>query len=137
VRFGRALARRDARLVVLDEPFRGLDRTKRRELLSRSRELWRGATLLCVTHDVAETLSFDRVLVVEGGRVVEDAPPADLAARPGSRFRALLEADRSSREGLWGDPHWRRVRVDGGRVIEESQCEPRSLGRELEHAIRA
>src|SRR5207247_204276 len=77
VRFGRALVRGDARLVILDEPFRGLDRTKRRELLSKARELWRGATLLCVTHDVAETLGFERVLVVEGGRVVEDAPAAE------------------------------------------------------------
>lgn len=126
VRFGRALVRREARLVVLDEPFRGLDRTRRRELLARARELWRGATLLCVTHDVAETLDFERVLVVEGGRVVEDAPAAELAARPDSRFRALVDADRAAHEELWGDPRWRRLRVDAGRLLEEERARGRA-----------
>lgn len=121
VRFGRALGRSGARLVVLDEPFRGLDRAKRRELLARARELWRGATLVCITHDVSETLGFERVLVVEGGRVVEDAPASELAARDDSRFRALLDADRGAREVLWDDPQWRRLRVDGGRLLEEAR----------------
>lgn len=121
VRFGRALGRSGARLVVLDEPFRGLDRAKRRDLLARARERWRGATLVCITHDVAETLGFERVLVVEGGRVVEDAPASELAARDDSRFRALLDADRGAREVLWDDPQWRRLRVDGGRLFEEAR----------------
>src|SRR5262249_6050227 len=42
VRLGRALVRSDARLVLLDEPFRGLDREQRRALLRRAREVWRG-----------------------------------------------------------------------------------------------
>ena len=52
VRFARALLRRDVRLVILDEPFRGLDREKRRQLLAKAREFWRGSTLICVTHDL-------------------------------------------------------------------------------------
>src|SRR5947207_2036297 len=44
VRFGRALLRAHARLVILDEPFRGLERQHRRELLARARERWRHAT---------------------------------------------------------------------------------------------
>jgi len=75
-----AMLRRDARLVVLDEPFRGLDRARRCALLDRARGLWRRATLLCITHDVGETRRFERVLVVDGGRVVEDGSPALRAA---------------------------------------------------------
>src|SRR5690606_31491010 len=60
VRLGRAALKSAARLVLLDEPFRGLERPRRRELLARARERWRSATLLCVTHDVGDTLSFDR-----------------------------------------------------------------------------
>ena len=41
VRFGRALLRRGVRLALLDEPFRGLDRHQRRELLARARAHWR------------------------------------------------------------------------------------------------
>ena len=37
VRLGRGLLRPGARLVILDEPFRGLDRERRRELLARTR----------------------------------------------------------------------------------------------------
>ncbi len=52
VRVGRALLRPDARLVILDEPFRGLDREQRARLLAAARSWWSDATLLCVTHDV-------------------------------------------------------------------------------------
>ena len=63
-------------------PSAGSTASSRRELLARARQLWRQATLLCITHDVGETQAFDRVLVVDGGRIVEDGAPADLAAQP-------------------------------------------------------
>ena len=106
------------RLVILDEPFRGLDRELRRTLLARAREHWRQATLLCITHDVGETTGFERVLVVEGGRIVEDGAPAVLAERTGSRYRALLEAEKAVREGLWSSGQWRRQWLEGGRLQE-------------------
>lgn len=118
VRLSRALLRPGSRLALLDEPFRGLDRERRRDLLARARRLWQGSTLICVTHDVGETLDFARVLVVEGGRIVEDGPPGELAERPESRYRALLEAEREVREGLWESPVWRRLRMEGGRLSE-------------------
>jgi ABC-type transport system involved in cytochrome bd biosynthesis fused ATPase/permease subunit len=49
VRFGRALLRPGVQLALLDEPFRGLDRSTRRRLLARARAHWQDATLLCVT----------------------------------------------------------------------------------------
>ena len=93
-RVGRALGRRRARLVVLDEPFRGLDLPTRRELLTMARGWWRGATLLWVTHDIAETEQFHRVLVIDGGRIVEDGAPA--SSRPG-RVRATRAGPRRPR----------------------------------------
>ena len=118
VRFGRALLRRGARLVLLDEPFRGLDRERRRELLKNARRHWRDATLLCVTHDVGETLGFERVLVLEDGRIQEDGRPEDLAAMPGSRYRALLDAEEEVRQGLWESGSWRRWRMVAGNLEE-------------------
>ena len=64
VRLGRALLRGDAGLVLLDEPFRGLDRPRREALLARALAWWRDATLLCVSHDVRQTLDYDLVVVV-------------------------------------------------------------------------
>ena len=110
VRLGRAAAQRDVRLAVLDEPFRGLDRERRRALLSRVRTWWPDATLIFVTHDVADTLGFDRVLLVENGEIVEDGAPAALAARTGSGYRALLAAEQAV-TARFGSRVWRRLRV--------------------------
>ncbi len=122
VRLARAMLRASSRLVILDEPFRGLDRERRGALLGRSRALFGSATLLCVTHDVGDTLGFPRVLVVDEGHVVEDGPPHELAEREGSRYRALLEAEHMVQRGLWRDPSWRRLYLRDGR-LEETRAE--------------
>lgn len=121
VRFARALAREGVRLAILDEPFRGLDREQRRTLLRRARKTWRDCTLLCITHDIAETESFDRVVVVEGGRIAEQGNPAELRARSGSRYAHLLASEEQIRK-LWSADSWRRVRVEAG-CVEEAWVE--------------
>jgi ATP-binding cassette subfamily B protein len=117
LRLARALMQSPVRLVLLDEPFRGLDRTQRQSLLLQARHCWRQATLLCVTHDVAETLAFERVLVVQGGRIVEDGAPAALA-QSDSCYRQLLDAEAQVRSQLWQGAHWRRLQVADGRLSE-------------------
>jgi ATP-binding cassette subfamily B protein len=108
--------RASPRLVILDEAFRGLERARRTALLARARRRWSACTLLCITHDIVDTLDFARVLVVAGGRIVEDGAPAALAERD-SRYRALLEADRRIRARFSGS-EWRRLVVEGGIVSE-------------------
>src|SRR5581483_5956818 len=121
VRLGRAMLRRGVQLVILDEPFRGLDREKRRELLARAREFWRGCTLVCITHDLSETQSFDQVLVIEEGRIAEEGNPQELGASPESRYRQMLEAEQQTRSALWSASFWRRICIRSGRVVEERQ----------------
>jgi len=118
-RVGRALARQQARLVILDEPFRGLDLATRRELMAMARQWWRRATLLWVTHDIAETESFGRVLVIDGGRIVEDGDPAELGDRPGSQYAALVRGDRDMHATAWSAAAWRRVWLAEGKLREE------------------
>ncbi|MCH7749999.1 MAG: ABC transporter ATP-binding protein [Acidobacteria bacterium] len=124
VRLARAMMRRQARLVILDEPFRGLDRATRNRLLRRSRELWRHATLLYVTHDLHQTLAFDQVLVIDHGRVIEQGPPQGLARKASSRYRALLEMEGQVRERLWSNASWRRLWLQDGRLQEQVAEEP-------------
>jgi ATP-binding cassette subfamily B protein len=119
VRLGRALRRPAVRLVILDEPFRGLDRASRRRLLARTRQHWEAATLLCITHDIKETQIFDRVLVIDNGQIVEDGTPCALATQPGSRYRSLLEADRRVQARLWASAAWRRLRIEHGQLVED------------------
>ena len=117
VRLGRALKRKRARLVILDEPFRGLDRHTRHELLLRARNDWRDATLLLISHDIGETQFFDQVFVVEEGRVIETGAPSTLLGSA-SRYRSMLEAEVTVRRELWSTARFRRLRLDSGRVVE-------------------
>ena len=116
VRLGRALLRPGVRLAILDEPFRGLDFDQRHKLLARSREIWRDATLLAISHDIAEALSFERVLVLEDGRVVEDGDPSEFARNPESRFHAMLQTERAIREEFWNGAEWRHLRLENGQL---------------------
>lgn len=119
VRFGRALAKRQVRLALLDEPFRGLDSRLRSRLLARARHVWRNATFICVTHDIAETLSFPRVLVLDDGRVAEDGQPGTLAKDPTSLYARLLAADQAATTALWNDGQWAHWRLARGHVVQE------------------
>lgn len=119
LRLGRALVRRDARLVILDEPFRGLDGATRARMLKRARAWWRSATLLCITHDLAHTQAFDRVVVLDEGRIAEDGAPGALSDDPTSRFAMMLRTEREVREAIWSGGDWRRLTLVGGRLVEE------------------
>ena len=134
VRLGRAMLRPHSKLVILDEPFRGLDREKRHELLAYARQLWRDATLLCITHDVSETAQFDRVVVLEGGQLVEDGVPATLAADPDSRYRALLNAEMAVRESFWASTQWRKLYVANGQVSDNSSTNHNQITNNYNHS---
>lgn len=121
VRAARAMVKRDARLVILDEPFRGLEHDERQALLVRAREIWKNATLLCVTHDIGNTLSFDRAIVVEKGRIVEEGPPRQLA-RLASRYREMLETEAALSNTLNRGEMWRRLRLEAGEIVESPRA---------------
>jgi ABC-type multidrug transport system fused ATPase/permease subunit len=116
VRLARALSRGPTRLVLLDEPFRGLNRATRARYFAQLRRWWSGSTVLCVTHDIGETLGFDRVMVIDGGRIVEQGSPAELAQRPDSVYRAMLDAEQGMRAAFDEDPGWVRWRMQDGRL---------------------
>jgi ABC-type bacteriocin/lantibiotic exporter with double-glycine peptidase domain len=118
VRLGRAMLRPKIRLVLLDESFRGLDRESRHALLKHARTAWPDATLLCITHDIAATGSFERVLVIDAGKIIEDGTPAELLRQAGSRYRDLLQAEESVRKGLWSGVAWRRMQFNKGHLYE-------------------
>jgi len=119
VRVGRAMLRDDVRLAVLDEPFRGLDADQRALLLQRCRCRWESATMLVVTHDVAATDTFDRVLVLAHGRLVEEGTPRELRQRSGSHYCQLLTEAAGASETLWGRQEWTRWRMDRGQLTCE------------------
>jgi len=114
VRLGRALNRVNVRLVILDEPFRGLDRKQRGELLKRAREIWKYATLLFISHDITETYQFERVLVMQDGKIIEDGRPDNLANNIHSQYRTLLDLDKEVRKTFWEGPIWKKLILEDG-----------------------
>jgi ATP-binding cassette subfamily B protein len=119
VRLGRAICRGAARLVIFDEPFCGLERSRREDLLHAARARWATSTFLCITHDVSQTLDFPRVLVVDKGCVVEDGEPKRLAGQAGTRYARLLLAEVRARARLEG-PEWRHLLLDKGQIVERA-----------------
>lgn len=116
VRAGRGAAHPTPSLVLMDEPFRGLDRAQRHRLLNNIRQRWPGATLLCVTHDIAATVDFDKVVVVAEGSIREQGIPAQLAQDPASAYASMLHREEQVLSELWGASIWRRLRIRDGDV---------------------
>jgi molybdate transport system ATP-binding protein len=86
----RALAA-EPRLLLLDEPMAALDVSVAPALRQLLRKVLHGRSAMIVTHDVLDALLLaDRVLVIDGGRVVESGPTADVLARPRSAFAARI-----------------------------------------------
>jgi molybdate transport system ATP-binding protein len=81
------------RLLLLDEPLAALDVSVRAEVrreLARQLADFQGIRIL-VTHDPLEAMALaDRLVVLEAGRIVQTGTPADVTARPRSRFVADL-----------------------------------------------
>ena len=68
----------DPQLLLCDEPFAALDPIVRRELQDVFRSLRSGATIVFVTHDVAEALRIaQRIVLFDGGRIAADVPARD------------------------------------------------------------
>ncbi len=78
-------------MVLLDEPLAGLDVAVATEVRHALAARLRGRTSLLVTHELLDIWTIaDQVAVLEGGRVVESGPVADLLARPTSTFLGRL-----------------------------------------------
>ena len=80
---------KDAPILLLDEATAALDAESEeaiREALSR---LMRGRTVVAIAHRLATLRSFDRVVVLQGGRIVEDGPP-DILVKGRGPYRDLV-----------------------------------------------
>jgi oligopeptide/dipeptide ABC transporter ATP-binding protein len=86
----------DPVLLIADEPTTALDVTVQAEILDLLRDMHRkfNLSLLLITHDLGVVSELaDRVAVMYAGRIVEEAPTAELLAHPAHPYtRALLEA---------------------------------------------
>ncbi len=93
-----ALARaylRDAQLLILDEPTAALDARSELQVFERFAELTEGKMALLISHRFSTVRMADRIVVLEGGHLVEEGNHIQLMAL-GGRYAAMFEMQAAS-----------------------------------------
>ena len=81
----------DARVLILDEATSSLDSESEMLIQQAMERLMVGRTTIVVAHRLSTVQALDRLLVFDGGRVVEEGTLAELVARDGGIYRRLFE----------------------------------------------
>ena len=80
---------KDAPILLLDEATSALDTESERAIQIALDRLMRGRTVIAIAHRLSTLKSFDRIIVMDQGHIIDDGAPDELAARPGP-YRELL-----------------------------------------------
>lgn len=94
----------DPRVLILDDALSSVDAETEEAILTDLREVFRGRTVLLVSHRVSTVRLADRIVVLDEGRVVEEGTHAELLAR-GGLYAAMAERQALAEE------------LDGGRPV--------------------
>ncbi|KAI8821178.1 P-loop containing nucleoside triphosphate hydrolase protein [Fimicolochytrium jonesii] len=81
---------RDSRVIVLDEATASVDNNADAAVQRAIATQFAGRTVITIAHRVNTLMSYDRIIVMDAGRVVESDSPAALLANPASLFYALV-----------------------------------------------
>lgn len=95
----RALLKRN-KILILDEATANVDPETDALIQATVKQQFANCTVLTIAHRLVTILDSDRVLVLEGGRLVEFASPIELAADPGSLFSQMIDAQSQQAKAL-------------------------------------
>jgi len=81
---------KDAPILLLDEATSALDTESEQLIQAALDDLMTGRTVIAIAHRLSTLKRFDRIIVLDQGRIVDDGTPTALAHRPGP-YRDLLD----------------------------------------------
>jgi molybdate transport system ATP-binding protein len=120
-------------LLLLDEPMAALDVSVAPALRRTLRDVLADRTAVVVTHDVLDAFTLaDRVVVLEGGRVVDAGPTRAVLERPSTPFAAGL----AGLDLLTGTAHGGGVRLDDGTLLVARSADALPSGAAAAVAVR-
>jgi ATP-binding cassette, subfamily B, bacterial len=85
---------KDAPILLLDEATAALDSESEEAIREALARLMHGRTVIAIAHRLATLRSFDRVVVLKAGKIIEDGPPHRLMQRQGP-YRELVTQEMS------------------------------------------
>jgi len=85
---------KDAPILLLDEATAALDSESEEAIREALARLMRGRTVIAIAHRLATLRNFDRVIMLQGGRIIEDGPPDRLMQGRGP-YRELVSREMS------------------------------------------
>lgn len=103
---------REAPILVLDEPTAALDAIAENRMYLRYNELTKGRTSIFISHRLSSTRFCDRILMLEGGRIVEQGSHEELMEKKGAYYRLFqvqshyYQKDRTEGFSSQMDPAW-------------------------------
>ena len=88
---------KDAPILLLDEATSALDSESEHLIQQALERLMVGRTVIAIAHRLSTLRSFDRIIVLDRGRIIDDGPPDLLSSRPGP-YHDLLRTQSMSLE---------------------------------------
>ena len=83
---------KDAPLLLLDEATSALDSESEEAIREALGRLMHGRTVIAIAHRLSTVRNFDRIIVLQAGRVMQDGPP-DLLMRREGLYRQLVQRE--------------------------------------------
>jgi ATP-binding cassette subfamily B protein len=93
----------DAPILILDEATSSLDSVSEHYIQLALQELMRGRTTITIAHRLSTVQKAHRILVFDGGRIVEQGSHASLMAMPNSQYRKLYDMQALGLVGVSGE----------------------------------
>ncbi|KAK8859863.1 multidrug resistance-associated [Apiospora arundinis] len=91
----RALLKSSSKVLILDEPTSSVDNQTDAQMQQVIRDEFRGHTVVMIAHRLSSLIDFDKVAVLDNGRLVEFGPPAELLENPAGHFSKLYNKSSS------------------------------------------